>query len=448
MRADARIAWNLARGSNRREWWRIALTAVGALLATVFALAAITVAAVRGQVSIPFARGLLNQPGERAGVVAALLLLLVPVLGLLGQCARIGAVHRDRRMAGMRLAGASPAQVRRISALESAPVCLAGSAAGLGVVAVALAVQGHTPPATAWVAFVVVVLGVPVAGALVSVLALRRVVASPLGEVRRVRPERGSRTLLLLSVAALPIAVGADALVVRGSSPAAATSFPMLVFGLVFLTGGGAVWAAGASAARIGRRLAESAKSPAVMIAAGRLRDDPWAAARTHAALLMVTVVGIAFVGIREVVLADLRGKGIRTAEDLTFYTNGIDLAGVAILVALAISLFGLAVGTAESLATRRRGLAAQTAAGVPHTVLARATLLETALPLAPAVLLATLGGMAVHLAYTAVAAPGTVPSMLPLLVPVTVYAACLLAAATSLPLLRRMAHPAELRFA
>ncbi|WP_329541837.1 FtsX-like permease family protein [Streptomyces sp. NBC_01358] len=447
MRADARIAWNLARGSDRREWWRIALTAVGALLATVFALAAITVAAVRGQVSIPFAQGLLNQPGERSGVVVALLLLLIPVLGLLGQCARIGAVHRDRRMAGLRLAGASPAQVRRISALESAPACLAGSAGGFGAVAVALAVQGHTPPATAWVAFVVVVLGVPVAGALVSVLALRRVVASPLGEVRRVRPERGSRTLLVLSVAALPIAVGAYALVVRGSSPAAA-SFPMLVFGLVFLTGAGAVWTAGASAAHIGRRLAESAKSPAVMIAAGRLRDDPWAAARTHATLLLVTVVGIAFVGVREVVLAELHQRGVRTPEGIAFYTTGIDLTGAAILVALAISLFGLAVGTAESLASRRRGLAAQTAAGVPHTVLARATLLETALPLAPAVLLATIGGMAVHLAYTAVAAPGTVPSVLPLLVPVAVYAASLLAAATSLPLLRRMAHPAELRYA
>lgn len=36
---------------------------------------------------------------------------------------------------------------------------------------------------------------------------------------------------------------------------------------------------------------------------------------------------------------------------------------------------------------------------------------------------------------------------LLPLLVPVTVYAACLLAAATSLPLLRRAVHPAELRF-
>ncbi|MFE4956764.1 ABC transporter permease [Streptomyces sp. NPDC056653] len=445
MKADARIAWILTRGSDRREWWRISLTAVGALLATGFALAAITVAAVSGQVSIPYGHGLLNQPGQRAGVVVTLLLLLVPVLGFLGQCARIGAVHRDRRMAGLRLAGASPAQVRRISALESALACLAGSVGGFAVFAAVLTGSGHTPPPSAWAAFVVVVLVVPVVAALVSALALRRVVASPLGWVRRVRPERGHRTLLALLIPTVLIAAAAFLLVLRGSGLDAA-SFPLLVFAVVFLTGAGAVWAAGASAAFMGRRLTVRAKSPAVLIAAGRLRDDPWAAARTHAALLLVTVVGVGFVGVREVLLAGLRG-GDYSAGDLDFYTTGIDLAGAAILVALVISLFGLAVGTAESLATRRRGLAAQAAAGVPHAVLARTLLLETALPLAPAVLLAGIGGMAVHLAYTSLVAPGSVPSMLPLLVPVLVYAGCLLAAATSLPLLRRAAHPAELRF-
>ncbi|WP_329163792.1 ABC transporter permease [Streptomyces sp. NBC_01717] len=445
MKADARIAWILTRGSDRREWWRISLTAVGALLATGFALAAIAVAAVSGQVSIPYGHGLLNQPGQRAGVVVTLLLLLVPVLGFLGQCARIGAVHRDRRMAGLRLAGASPAQVRRISALESALACLAGSVGGFAVFAAVLTGSGHTPPPSAWAAFVVVVVVVPVVAALVSALALRRVVASPLGWVRRVRPERGHRTLLALLIPTVLIAAAAFLLVLQGSGLDAA-SFPLLVFAVVFLTGAGAVWAAGASAAFMGRRLTVRAKSPAVLIAAGRLRDDPWAAARTHAALLLVTVVGVAFVGVREVLLAGLRG-GDYSADDLDFYTTGIDLAGAAVLVALVISLFGLAVGTAESLATRRRGLAAQAAAGVPHAVLARTLLLETALPLAPAVLLAGIGGMAVHLAYAALAAPGSVPSMLPLLVPVVVYAACLLAAATSLPLLRRAAHPAELRF-
>lgn len=441
MKADIRIAWILARGSERREWWRISLTLLGALLATGFALAAVTVAAVPGQVSIPYAHGLLDQPGQRAGVVLTLVLLLIPVLGFLGQCARIGAVHRHRRTAGMRLAGASPAQMRRIAAAESGFACLAGSTAGFAVSAVLLAVMGHAPRPVAWAGFAAVVVAVPLAAALVSVLALRHVVASPLDHVRTSGPDRGRRAVLGFVLAAALIATAG--LLTLFPASLGFTPFALLVLGLVVFGGAGAIWAAGAFAAVVGRRLTLRAKSPAVLIAASRLAHDPWAAARTHAALLLVTVVGVGFVGVRGVLLETL-SVGYRPV-DLAFYTTGIDLAGSAVLVALAISLCGLAVGTAESLATRRRGLAAQAAAGVPHRVLAKAALLETALPLAPALLLAGLGGTAVYLVYATIA--GTGAPLLPLLVPVAVYAACLLAAATSLPLLRRVAHPAELRF-
>ncbi|MGP3756357.1 FtsX-like permease family protein [Streptomyces sp. IBSNAI001] len=442
MRADIRMAWTLTRGSGPGEGWRIALTALGALAVTGLALAAVAVAAVRGQVSIPFAHGLLNQPGERAGVVLTLVLLLVPVLGFLGQCARIGAVHRHHRMAAMRLTGATPAQVRRIAAVEAAFPSLPGSVAGCALSAALLAAAGHTPPPLAWAGFAVVVLAVPVAAALVGVLALRRVVASPLDEVRRAGPERGPRAAFgFLAAGALISAVG---MLLIGPTSVRAAAFPVLVVALVFLTGAGVIWAAGASAAYLGRRLNRRARNAAVLIAAGRLAHDPWAAARTHAALLLVTVVGVAFVGVRGVMLDRLHDDGT-LPEDLAFYTTGIDLAGAAVLVALAISLCGLAVGTAESLATRRKGLAAQAAAGVPRTVLARAAILETALPLAPALLLAGIGGTAVYVTYARIA--GTGVPLAPLLVPPAVYAACLLAAATSLPLLRRAAHPAELRF-
>ncbi|MCT9143766.1 ABC transporter permease, partial [Streptomyces violarus] len=183
----------------------------------------------------------------------------------------------------------------------------------------------------------------------------------------------------------------------------------------------------------------------ATLIAAERLRDDPWSAARTHAAVLLVTVVGTGFMGIRQVL-----GDVVRTEKDLgepvSYYTTGLDLTGAAIAVAFAITLSGLAVGTAESLATRRRGLAAQSAAGVPRTVLGRALLLETALPLAPAVLLAGLGGLAIGTWYALLS--GRPVPWATALVPLAVYAACLLAAATSLPLLRRSVRPAELRYA
>lgn len=128
MRADLRLAWLLTRGSDRREWWRIGLTAVGAALATGIGLAVVSLASLDGYYSVSVGSGLLDSDSDRRGVIFALGLLLIPVLGFLGQCARIGAVHRDRRLAALRLAGASPGQVRRIAALESGPACLAGSA--------------------------------------------------------------------------------------------------------------------------------------------------------------------------------------------------------------------------------------------------------------------------------------------------------------------------------
>ncbi|MEU0577950.1 FtsX-like permease family protein [Streptomyces griseoincarnatus] len=447
MTADLRLAWHLVRGSDRHEWWRIALTGVGALLAAALAQGAAVLASVRGHHEFPVAHGLLDDPGERSGVIAALLLLLIPVLGFVGQSARLGAVHRDRRLAGLRLAGATPWQVRRIAAAETGLACLAGSAAaGLLATAVVARMDGHTSAWT-WAGVAAVALGMPVLGALTAVLVLRRVVASPLGTVRRVRaatrPKSAAFGLVALFLVVLFLSyVGLDA--GRGGFSAA----PALIVCVLALTGAGAVWLVGASARFTGRLLAARTGDPAVLIAAERLRDDPWAAARTHTVVLLVTVVGTAYAGIRRTLL-EVLGSGRSVSEDLDFYTTGIDLTAAAIGVGLVITLAGLAVGTAESVATRRRTLAAQAAAGVPRAVLGRALLLETALPLAPGMLLAGAGGGAIGLWYAALAeGGGWSTSWTLLLVPAAVYTASLLAAATALPLLHRTLRPTELRYA
>ncbi|MET8075588.1 ABC transporter permease [Streptomyces sp. NPDC005303] len=449
------MAWLLTRGSDRREWWRVGLTAVGAALATGFALAAVCLASLQGQYHIPVGAGLLDEPGTRSGVIVTLLLLLVPVLGFLGQCARLGAVHRDRRLAGLRLAGASAARVRRISALETGLACLLGSALGTAVSVVVLLSRWRSPAALAWAGIAVVGLGVPVLGACAGALALRRVVTSPLGWVRRVRPRSGRGPGLLFAAALLPVGAVAPAAVagttggMPGRGGLAYAEGPLLVAGALLAAGAGAVWLSGATAGFMGRRLAVRARTAATLIAAERLREDPWAAARTHAAVLLVTVSGTGYLGIRQALLADLGGRDAdRLGASMSYYESGLDLTAAAILVALAITLGGLAVGTVESLAARRRGLAAQTAAGVPQSVLGRALLLETALPLAPALLLGGAGGMAIGVWYARLTSDG--PPVTPyaaLLVPLGVYAACLLAAATSLPLLRRSVRPAELRY-
>ncbi|MGY4927437.1 ABC transporter permease [Streptomyces sp. 900105755] len=452
MRADLRLALLLTRGSDRREWWRVLLTAVGAALATGIGLVIAVLVPMDGQYSVPVGSGLLDQPGTRAGVITALMLLFIPVLGFLGQCARVGAVHRDRRLAALRLAGATPAQVRRIAALESGPACLAGSAVATAFSVLSLLRLWHRPGPAAWAGIAVVAVLVPALGAAVSALALRRVVVSPLGRLRRVRPAKGPGRVFLVATGLLAVSAVLFAPAAFDGDPFAfplAGSAPPAVFALCLLVGASAVWLAGWSSRSLGRVLAARARRPALLIAAERLRDDPWAASRTHAAVLLVTVVGTGFVGVRQVLLADLHAmdRAGRLGMGLTYYTTGLDLTAAAILVALAIALSGLAVGTAESLATRRRGLAAQTAAGVPRGVLGRALLLETALPLAPAVLVAGAGGTAIGVWYASVVGRYTVPYTA-LLVPLAVYGVCLLAAATALPLLRRSVHPGELRYA
>lgn len=442
---DLRLAWLLTRGSDRREWWRVGLTAFGAALATGIGLAVVALLSLDGFYSVSFGSGLFDSPSDRRNVSLALGLLLIPVLGFLGQCARIGAVHRDRRLAALRLAGAGPWQVRRIAALESGLACLAGAVVATAAVAVPL-----LPYATAWAG--VVVVAVPVLGAVVSAVALRRVVADPLGRVRRVRPVRGPGRLSGTATRLLAVTLAALALTPVFGSPVSFGLGPVTVLVLAVVVSLIAIWLSGASSRQLGEGFAAGTSRPALLIAAERLREDPWSTARTHAALLLVTVVGSGFAGVRQILLADLteRRRTGHLATRMAYYTTGIDLTAAAILVALALALTALAVSTAESLAVRRRGLAAQAAAGVPHAVLARALLLETALPLFPAIAVAGLGGTAISFWYGAAVSRYTdVPvPYAALLVPVGVYAACVLAAATSLPLLRRSVRPGELRYA
>ncbi len=265
---DLRLAWLLTRGSDRREWWRVGLTAFGAALATGIGLAVVALLSLDGFYSVSFGSGLFDSPSDRRNVSLALGLLLIPVLGFLGQCARIGAVHRDRRLAALRLAGAGPWQVRRIAALESGLACLAGAVVATATVAVPL-----LPYVTAWAG--VVVVAVPVLGAVVSAVALRRVVADPLGRVRRVRPVRGPGWLSGTATRLLAVTLAALALTPVFGSPVSFGLGPVTVLVLAVLVSLIAIWLSGASSRQLGEGFAAGTSRPALLIAAERLREDP-----------------------------------------------------------------------------------------------------------------------------------------------------------------------------
>lgn len=60
--SDLRLAWLLTRGSDRREWWRVGLTAFGAALATGIGLAVVALLSLEGFYAVSFGSGLFDSP--------------------------------------------------------------------------------------------------------------------------------------------------------------------------------------------------------------------------------------------------------------------------------------------------------------------------------------------------------------------------------------------------
>jgi hypothetical protein len=69
-----------------------------------------------------------SDSGIQRAVLFAITLLIVPVLALAVQSLRVGSVARDRRMAALRLAGATPRDIRIVAAAEAGGAAFAGRA--------------------------------------------------------------------------------------------------------------------------------------------------------------------------------------------------------------------------------------------------------------------------------------------------------------------------------
>ena len=150
-------------------------------------------------------------------VVIALVALLIPVGVVVGAAVRTGGEDRDRRLAALRLIGADARMARRIAAGEALVAAALGLVLGVAffLAARGLLEQVHFQGLSVYARDVrptpllgaLVVLGVPAAAVAVSLAALRRVVAEPLGVVRRAEATRPRRLWwrLVLPVAGLAI---------------------------------------------------------------------------------------------------------------------------------------------------------------------------------------------------------------------------------------------------
>ncbi|MET7400820.1 FtsX-like permease family protein [Dactylosporangium sp. NPDC005572] len=410
----------LALAGTRVDTVRVVLTAFSAALAALSILAALNVLAIgpliQGHVNSDewaqqYSSPLLREPGLRPGVILTFVLLTVPVFALAGQCVRLGAPARDRRLAAIRLAGATPRQAVTVAAAETGVAALIGSGLGLLVYLVShrlldkpdaqgkLALPTDVLP-PAWL-IATGVAAIPVVAALAAALVMRRVTISPLGVVRKARRERPpaiwAGLVLGVGIALFtglrPIVTFAD----KHKITWIADWFPVLVYGGALMAAAGVVLGTGWLSYTTGRLLHRYARRPAPLLAGSRLMADPWSGSRTLAVLLVCVVFAGGVAWTRSWFAAEdrIRAQYQRTIDPLQdpgtdpFYLNTVELIDAAILLAVGLAALGMLVALADGILTRRRAYAALVATGVPRPVLARSILWQAVVPAVPAILVA-----------------------------------------------------------
>jgi hypothetical protein len=417
----------LALAGSRTDTVRVVMTAVSAVIATVVMLLAATVLAIPGlgdrnvgayAWADQYRLQVLVEPELRPGVAIALVLLTIPVLALAAQCGRLGAPARDRRLAAIRLAGATPGQAVLVAAAETGVASGLGAGIGMVVYLVGRRLLHRPDPAgrlllptdvlpAAW-ALVAICAGLPLLATAVAAVLLRRTAFTPYGVVRRIRSRPPQPYVGLLIVVGVAILVGVQQ---AGWAPDTRRDVPEWVLPLVLFPAAsaavlGVVLGTGWISHTAGRLLHRVGRGPAALLAARRLIADPWAGSRTFAVLLACVLLGAGVAGMRArdtanfAIVADwsrweaaTRGLSYQP-EDRSSYFDTQHLVNGAVAVAVALAAAAMLVAIAESIVSRRRAYAAMVATGVPRGVLARAVLLQTLVPVVPAVLLALAVGV------------------------------------------------------
>ncbi|WP_026925336.1 ABC transporter permease [Glycomyces arizonensis] len=221
----------------------------------------------------------------RPAAIVATVLMAVPVAVFGAAAARLTVARRDERLAALRLIGATPAQVVRLTLIETVLAAVAGTIAGTLLWMASTPLFARIPidggpwyvadlwGGAAWMP--VVAAAVPLMVAVSAVVGLRGVVISPLGVARRVR-RKGLGAIRLAVFAAVAVAFLTLSQLL-GSGDMIFTAVLLVLFGAMIaalnLTGPWAVQ-------QIGKILAGTARGPARMLAARRLLDDPKAAWR------------------------------------------------------------------------------------------------------------------------------------------------------------------------
>lgn len=310
----------------------------------------------------------------------AVVLLVVPLVTLAGAAARLGVARRDSRLATLRLLGATPREVVALTVTETAWQGLVGAVLGILLYVVLLPVcallpfQGSTFAVSdlwvGWLGLLVTLVAVPLLAALSGAISLRRVNVSPLGVARRQTPK--GMTWLRLLVAVAGVGTFMVVSVSTGALGAAAAGVLIGALGLGFATlNVVGPWVLGL----IGKVQVRLARTPARLLAARRLLDDPKAAWR------VVGGLGLAgFVAGALAVLPTMVETEASASEANAMLMDDLVLGGmVTLVVAFLLAAVSAGIAQAAGVLDRRREIALQHLAGTPielHDSVRRRTVL------------------------------------------------------------------------
>ncbi len=361
---------------------------------------------------------MLDQSGLRPGVIISLLLLCAPLFIFVGQCSRVGAPARDRRLAMLRMAGATPGETAKVVAVETGLASGVGSASAAAIFLVgrkfvdtvhiatdsvitkidetttqeSTVTQGFRwlPTDVALPIWVIVLLiaVVPVLATVASVLALRKVLISPFGVTRTVPtqpPTALPAALFLIGTIGLAVwSIVERALGIATSGLALRTGVAFALFLMCVI---GLLMGSASLAASVGRLVASRTNQPSLLIASRRMIAAPYTSSRATASVLLAVLIGSTIQGVRANFL-------IGTDPTDTFYADTFTLLNGVLIVAIALSAASLLVTSSEAIVERRRTLAALAAAGTPRRTLVRSVLAETLVPIVPSIALASIAGV------------------------------------------------------
>jgi FtsX-like permease family protein len=256
------------------------------------------VQAVRSIEAAPYTRSLTRI--MRVAVAIGIVGLLTPVVMFVATATRLAAARRERRLAALRLAGATPRQVALVAGVEAGMAAVAGTLAGFAAFfairpsLAGIPFDGDTffpsDLHLSWRWAVAVALGVPLLAMATAVVSLRRARITPLGVTRQAnRSRRSPRALVLVlvgTVALVGIPTTNDMSDVALAT-AVAGAFLTIVAGIA-LSGAWLTSQVGRAVARVGKR------APSLM-AARRLQDNPSAGFRAIGGLILAVFVGTVF---------------------------------------------------------------------------------------------------------------------------------------------------------